>query len=131
MINEKTARIGIEVITKSIHMLNQRNTQELLSTFHAPHVIISESETLIYRTVKELENNYWSDFYRRAGDQWHHTVIDWTQPIHASETKAHIFMQFSRYSADDQLLTCERALWIINQRNGIWAAHGRSSFNTN
>lgn len=130
MINKSTARIAIGVINKSIQMLNERNTTELLSTFHAPHIIIAESQTIIYKSKKDLENNYWDDFHRRAGEEWHHTVVDWTEPIHATETKAHIFMQFSRYTVDDRLLTCERALWVINQQNGVWAAQARSNFNT-
>ena len=84
----------------------------------------------IYKSKKDLENNYWDDFHRRAGEEWHHTVVDWTEPIHATQTKAHIFMQFSRYTVDDRLLTCERALWVINQQNGVWAAQARSNFNT-
>ena len=130
MINKSTARIAIGVINKSIQMLNERNTTELLSTFHAPHIIIAESQTIIYKSKKDLENNSWDDFYRRAGEEWHHTVVDWTEPIHATETKAHIFMQFSRYTVDDRLLTCERALWVVNRQNGVWAAQARSNFNT-
>ena len=130
MINKSTARIAIGVINKSIQMLNERNTTELLSTFHAPHIIIAESQTIICKSKKDLENNYWDDFYRRAGEEWHHTVVDWTEPIHATETKAHIFMQFSRYTVDDRLLTCERALWVVNRQNGVWAAQARSNFNT-
>ena len=130
MINKSTARIANGVINKSIQMLNERNTTELLSTFHAPHIIIAESQTIIYKSKKDLENNYWDDFHRRAGEEWHHTVVDWTEPIHATETKAHIFMQFSRYTVDDRLLTCERALWVVNRQNGVWAAQARSNFNT-
>ena len=130
MINKSTARIAIGVINKSIQMLNERNTTELLSTFHAPHIIIAESQTIIYKSKKDLENNYWDDFHRRAGEEWQHTVVDWTEPIHATETKAHIFMQFSRYTVDDRLLTCERALWVVNRQNGVWAAQARSNFNT-
>ena len=130
MINKSTARIAIGVINKSIQMLNERNTTELLSTFHAPHIIIAESQTIIYKSKKDLENNYWDDFHRRAGEEWHHTVVDWTEPIHATETKAHIFMQFSRYTVDDRLLTCERALWVVNRQNGVWAAQARSNVNT-
>lgn len=130
MINKSTARIAIGVINKSIQMLNERNTTELLSTFHAPHIIIAESQTIIYKSKKDLENNYWDDFHRRAGEEWHHTVVDWTEPIHATQTKAHIFMQFSRYTVDDRLLTCERALWVVNRQNGVWAAQARSNFNT-
>ena len=96
MINKSTARIAIGVINKSIQMLNERNTTELLSTFHAPHIIIAESQTIIYKSKKDLENNYWDDFHRRAGEEWHHTVVDWTEPIHATETKAHIFIHWSR-----------------------------------
>ena len=128
MINKSTARIAIGVINKSIQMLNERNTTELLSTFHAPHIIIAESQTIIYKSKKDLENNYWDDFHRRAGEEWHHTVVDWTEPIHATETKAHIFIQWSRYTQEKELITSQQSLWIVNNRDGKWGVQARSSF---
>ena len=109
-------------------MLNERNTTELLSTFHAPHIIIAESQTIIYKSKKDLENNYWDDFHRRAGEEWHHTVVDWTEPIHATETKAHIFIQWSRYTQENELITSQQSLWIVNNRDGKWGVQARSSF---
>ena len=109
-------------------MLNEGNEQGLLDLFHIPHIRISEADILIYNSRQELENEYLSDFRARAGEQWHHTILDWTKPIHASETKAHIFIQWSRYTEHNELITSQQSLWIVNQRDGKWGVQARSSF---
>ena len=76
MLNNATAQIAIEIITENIRMLNEGNEQGLLDLFHIPHIRISETDVLIYNSPEELENEYLSDFLSRAGEQWHHTVLD-------------------------------------------------------
>ena len=130
-INKTTAQIAINIITENINKLNEGNQQGLLDLFHIPHIRISESDMLVYNSREELENEYLSDFYNRAGNDWHHTVLDWTEPIHASDNKAHIFIQWSRYTETNDLITSQRSLWIVNDRNGRWGVQARSSFAPN
>lgn len=128
MINKTTAQIAIDIIAKNIQMLNEGNQQGLLDLFHIPHIRISESDILIYNSREELENGYLRDFRSRAGETWHHTILDWTKTIHASDKKAHIFIQWSRYTINNELITSQQSLWIVNHQNGKWAVQARSSF---
>ena len=128
MMNKHSAEIAIELINRNIQALNNRDQSVLLDCFHIPHVRISESDTLIYNSREQLEDNYWKDFIARAGAEWDHTVLDWAEPMHASEQKAHIFIQWSRCRSDDTIITTQKALWIVNKRCGIWGVQARSSF---
>ena len=68
--------------------LNAGDDQALFDTMHVPHVRISGEGVAIYNTREDLEKNYLEGFSARAGDSWHHTVLDSTQVIHSSEKKS-------------------------------------------
>ena len=108
--------------------LNAGDDQALFDTMHVPHVRISGEGVAIYNTREDLEKNYLEGFSARAGDSWHHTVLDSTQVIHSSENKVHLFIQFTRYDKDGGPLVTHQSLWIMTRLNGRWGAQARSSF---
>ena len=108
--------------------LNAGDNQALFDTMHLPHVRISGDGVAIYATREDLEQNYLGDFAARAGDSWHHTVLDSTQVIHSSENKVHVFIQFTRYEEDGRPLATHQSLWIMTRLNNRWGAQARSSF---
>ena len=108
--------------------LNAGDNQALFDTMHLPHVRISGDEVAIYATREDLEKNYLKEFVARAGNSWHHTVLDSTQVIHSSENKVRVFIQFTRYDKDGGLLATHQSLWIMTRLKGHWGAQARSSF---
>lgn len=109
--------------------LNSGDDQALFNTMHVPHVRISGGgDMAIYETREDLEQNYLKGFAARAGDSWHHTVLDRTEVNHSSENKVHVFIQWTRYDKDGGQLATEQSLWVMTKLNGRWAAQARSSF---
>ena len=109
--------------------LNSGDNQALCDTMHVPHVRISgEGVVAIFETREDLEQNYLKGFFARAGDSWHHTVLDWTEVNHSSENKVHVFIQWTRYDNDGGKLATHQSLWIMTKLNGRWGAQARSSF---
>lgn len=109
--------------------LNSGDNQALCDTMHVPHVRVSgEGAVAIYETREDLEKNYLDGFAARAGDSWHHTVLDWTEVNHSSENKVHIFIQWTRYDKDGGQLATHQSLWVMTKLNGRWGAQARSSF---
>ena len=119
---------AIQTIEAFMAALNAGDNQALFATMHVPHVRISGNGVAIYNTREDLEKNYLEGFAARAGDSWHHTVLDWTQALHSSENKVHVFIQWTRYDNDEDLLATHQALWIMTKLNGRWGAQARSSF---
>ena len=119
---------AIQAVEAFMAALNAGDNQALFDTMHLPHVRISGDGVAIYPTREDLEKNYLKEFAARAGDSWHHTVLDSTQVIHSSENKVHVFIQFTRYDKDDGLLATHQSLWIMTRLNGHWGAQARSSF---
>ena len=108
--------------------LNAGDNQALFDTMHVPHVRISGDGVAIYATREDLVKNYLREFAARAGDAWHHTILDSTRVIHSSENKVHVFIQFTRYDKDGAPLATHQSLWIMVRSNGRWGVQARSSF---
>ena len=119
---------AVSAISSFMAALNARDTDALLDLLHLPHIRISGGGVAIWHDREELEANYLRDFYARAGDDWHHTVLDSTQVLHSSEHKVHVLIQFTRCDAEGSVLSTYRSLWIMTHVKGRWGAQARSSF---
>ena len=119
---------AIRAVEDFMAALNAGDNKALFNTMHVPHVRISDDGVAIYATREDLEKNYLKGFAARAGESWHHTDLDWTQALHSSENKVHLFIQWTRYDKDDGILASHQALWIMTKLNGRWGAQARSSF---
>ena len=119
---------AIRAVEDFMAALNAGDNKALFNTMHVPHVRISDDGVAIYATREDLEKNYLKGFAARAGESWHHTDLDWTQALHSSENKVHLFIQWTRYDKDDGILATHQALWIMTKLNGRWGAQARSSF---
>lgn len=123
--SEKNA---IQALTDYFAALNTGDNQALFNTMHVPHVRISGDGVAIYHTLSDLEATYLQEFSERAGDAWHHSVLDSTEVIHSSEHKVHLFIQFTRRDHDNNPIATHRSLWIMTEIGGRWGAQARSSF---
>ena len=119
---------AIKALEDFMAALNAGDDQALFDTMHVPHVRISGDGVAIYSTRDDLQRNYLREFAARAGDSWHHTVLESTQIIHSSENKVHVFIQFTRYDRDNGPLATHQSLWVMTRLNGRWGAQARSSF---
>ena len=119
---------AIQALEAFMAALNAGDNKALFDTMHVPHVRISGNGVAIYTTREDLEENYLQGFAARAGDSWHHTVLDWTQALHSSENKVHVFIQWTRYDKDGVALATHKALWTMTKLKGRWGAQARSSF---
>lgn len=119
---------AVKTIENFMAYLNSEDNAGLYDTIHIPHVRISGNGVRIYNNFQELRENYLQDFRDRAGDSWHHTVLDSTEILHSSASKVHVYIQWTRYDAMDLLLATHKALWILTKVDGRWGVQARSSF---
>jgi len=119
---------AIKALEDYFAALNAGDHEALFNTMHVPHVRISGNGVAIYPTLADLEDTYLDQFADRAGDAWHHSVLDSTQVIHSSEDKVHVFIQFTRYDKDNGPIATHQSLWLMTRVDGRWGAQARSSF---
>ena len=119
---------AIKAYETFITALNAGDTQAMFQVMHVPHIRISGNGVVIYKTKAELEREYMNGFLNRAGTTWHHTEMDWVQALHSSESKVHLYLQWTRYDKDCSPIATHPALWIMTKIDGNWGAQCRSSF---
>ncbi|MDA0263226.1 MAG: hypothetical protein O3A93_12545 [Chloroflexi bacterium] len=119
---------AIKALEGFMAALNAGDNQALFDTMHTPHIRISGTGVAIFADRDELEKNYLKGFAARAGDKWHHTVLDSAEALHSSGDKVHLFIQWTRYDKEDRPLLTHQALWIMTKVDGRWGAQARSSF---
>ena len=124
----ESAAAAVSAIASFMAAINARDTDTLHKLLHLPHIRISGGGVAIWHDMEELEATYMRDFYARAGDDWHHTVLDSADVLHSSEHKVHVLIQFTRFATDGGALSTYRSLWIMTHVNERWGAQARSSF---
>ena len=124
----ESADAAVSAIASFMAALNAGDTEAVLDLLHLPPIRISGGGVAIWHDREELEATYIRDFYARAGNDWHHTVLDSTEVLHSSERKVHVLIQFTRCTDDGSAIATYRSLWIMTQVNGLWKAQARSSF---
>jgi len=119
---------AVKALEAFMAALNAGDDQALYNSMHVPHVRISGNGVAIHTTREDLERDYLKGFAARAGDQWHHTVLDSVEVLHSSDDKVHLYIQWTRHDKDDTPLLTHQALWIMTKIDGRWGAQARSSF---
>ena len=79
---------AIEAMEGFMAALNAGDNQALFNTMHVPHVRISGNGVAIHNTREDLERDYLKGFAARAGDAWHHTVLDSVEVLHSPANHA-------------------------------------------
>lgn len=119
------AAAAIDVLDRFLTALNSGDQAALLATMHFPHYRLAG---VTMRVWEQPDESYLAGFYTRAGEAWHHTEWDFRRVIVAGPEKVHLDVQFTRYRADNSPIGRFRSLYIVTQRDGVWAIQARSSF---
>ena len=113
-----------QIMQDYLDALNQRDSAALVSNMHFPHYRLSEGNLKTWATTED----YFADFIKRAGDNWHHTRWGELEVLQHSADKVHFHVRVDRFDADDQLIVSFVSLWVIARIGGRWGAQLRSSF---
>ncbi len=112
------------VLVAHFAAINARDEQAVNETLHFPHYRLSQGRLQTW----EAPGHYLADFRGRTTNDWHHSSLDRSDVIAASEDKVHFDVEFTRYREDGSVIGEYRSLWVISCLDGLWAAQLRSSF---
>ena len=115
---------AFQVMKDYLDALNRRDSAALVRTMHFPHYRLSEAKLKTW----ERPDDYFEDFKRRAGQDWHHTLWGELDVLQCSNDKVHLNVRVDRYDAGNQLIVSFHSLWVIACIDGRWGAQLRSSF---
>ncbi|QIL79566.1 hypothetical protein G7047_06355 [Diaphorobacter sp. HDW4A] len=90
---------------------------------HFPHVMISETETLIWETSGQHPVDFFS---RLQGTGWKSTRYESKVPVLASMNKVHFLVTYTRRAVSGEERSRHINLWIVVKRNNVWGISLRS-----
>ena len=97
--------------------LNTGDEPAVLATLHFPHYRLAGGRMRVW----DQPGSYLGDFRTRAGADWHHSQWDFRNVIAAGPAKVHLDVQFTRYRADNSVISSFHSLWIVTEYGGRWA----------
>ena len=66
--------------------------------------------------------------YKHGRFGWHHSGWDEIEAVQVAEDAVNVALTFSRYNADDEVISTFSALYLVTHDDGRWGIRARSSF---
>lgn len=110
---------ALAVVERYLDAINARDTDAIRDACNFPHLRIGPDATL---TRYEQPSDYSFDsFFSRTGpDGWDYTKWDESRAVFASEKKAHVAVEFTRYRADGSVIGRYFSLYVVTLQDGHW-----------
>jgi len=122
-----SAREAERVMAAFLAAFNARDEAAWADTLHFPHVRLASQTVTVYEDRDAFLEVM--DLDRFAADTgWSYSRWDDMEVIQQSPRKVHVKVRFSRFDADDRLLSSFDSLYVIELVDGRWAVRARSSF---
>lgn len=110
---------ALAVVERYIAALNARDTGAIRDTFNFPHLRIGAQGNMA--RYEKREDYAFENFLGTVKkDGWHHTGIDRSELVFATEGKAHVALHFTRYREDGSVIGRYFSLYIVTCVDGHW-----------
>jgi len=123
--NDDALAAAMKVMDDYIDGLNRGDEPAVNNACNFPHVRLAGGKVVVWPDHGDYKLG---DFVARAGDGWHHSTWDERTPIHVGLDKVHLKVKFSRWRADNSLLSVFETIYIVTRQDGHWGIQARSSF---
>ncbi len=124
---EPIAQIAIAKVEEYMAAFNARDPVSWAATLNYPHLRIAGGDFRIWETEEEVAAGMDFDaFAERFG--WDHSGWDQIEAVQVAETGANVALTFSRYNADDEVISTFNTLYLVTHEMGRWGIRARSSF---
>lgn len=112
-------REALAAVDRYLVALNARNTEAIRDAFNFPHARIGAKGTLVrYETPADYR---FENFHNTvSADGWDHTKWDRTQVVFATQGKAHVAVDFTRYRKDGSVIGKYFSLYVVTNKDGHW-----------
>ena len=106
---------------------NARDPVAWAATLNYPHLRIASGELVVSESEEEFaERMDFDAFAERNG--WDHSAWDEIEVVQVAENGVNVALTFSRYNADDEVISTFNTLYLVTHENDRWGIRARSSF---
>ena len=110
---------ALGVVDRYLAGLNARDTEAIRAAFNFPHLRIGAKGNLS-RFEKPEDYDFGHFFRATSADGWHHTRLDKTEAVFATEGKVHVAVDFTRYREDCSVIGRYFSLYVVTRQDGHW-----------
>ena len=112
-------REALAVVDRYLVAINDRDTKAIRDAFNFPHVRVrGDGEVVRYETRTDY---HFDNFFALTGPNgWNHTEWDATKVAFATEHKAHVAVDFTRYRADGSKIEQYFSLYVVTCQGRHW-----------
>lgn len=118
-IHAATRQEALAVVDRYLAGLNARDTEAIRAAFNFPHLRIGAKGNLS-RFEKREDYDFGHFFRATSADGWHHTKWDKTEVVFATDGKAHVAVDFTRYREDGSVIGRYFSLYVVTCQDGHW-----------
>jgi hypothetical protein len=111
---------ALAAVDRYLATLNAHDTPGIRDSFNFPHMRIGATGKL--SRFEKPDDYDFGDYFlsRTSKDGWHHTEWDKTEVVLATEGKAHVAVDFTRYREDGSVIGRYFSLYIVTCQDGHW-----------
>jgi hypothetical protein len=110
---------ALAVVDRYLAALNARDTVAIRDAFNFPHLRIGATGRLArFEQPQDYDFDHFHRITRKDG--WDHTRWDRTEVVYATEGKAHVAVDFTRYRADGSVIGRYFSLYVVTCQEGHW-----------
>jgi len=120
-------RDALAVMDAFMAAFNAKDVPAWADTLVYPHVRIASGRVAVFPDRDAyIAAHDMNAFANSTG--WARSTWDDLQVIQASPDKVHIAVKFTRYDADDKVISAYDSLYVVERVEGRWGVRARSSF---
>lgn len=114
---------AVEIIEKFTDYFNAGDLVSMDQCLHFPHVILSSENLIIWEQPGQMPLDFFDGL---RSDGWHVSEYLEKKPVLVGSGKVHMFVSYTRNSADGSVISHHDNLWIITFDHGRWGIKQRS-----
>ena len=108
---------------------NNRDLSKLANeTLHYPHVRIASGEVQVTASAEAFVAQSGPAIEALIEHGWHHSRWDDLTVVQESPDKVHFAVTFTRFRADDTVLSAFESFYVVTKKDEHWRVQARSSF---
>ena len=118
---------GLGAAENFMETWNTRDPATWAGSLNYPHLRIASGAVRVWNTEEEFAAGMDFDaFAERFG--WDHNSWDEIEAVQVAENGVNVALTFSRYDADDEVISTFDTLYLVTNDDGRWGIRARSSF---
>lgn len=124
---EAAVRAALGVMDAFLAAFNARDVAAWADTLVYPHVRIASGKVAVFPDRDAYIATHDMNAFA-AGTGWARSAWDDLEVVQASPDKVHIAVRFTRYDAEDRVISAFDSLYVVERVDGRWGVRARSSF---